>query len=125
MRNNRKYVCCQVFGWLMCIGVPLTVTCSYFPVWIARSSEMTVAGGTVVLLLLCVIPFFKQIKQWFSKSPASWIVWTIIAGMCIVVRTIIDQLVIVACFGAVSNILGGLIFYVGKRYQPIKEVLNA
>lgn len=118
--NKTKYTICQIFGWLLCIGVPLTATCSFFPFWVEQSPEMTVAGGSVVLLLICVVPFFKKIKEWFSHTPASWVIWTIIACMCLLVQTIIDQLVIVACFGAVANILGGLVFSLGKTYKPLE-----
>ena len=42
---------------------------------------MTVAGGTVVVLMLCAVPFLKQLKAWFSHTPASWVVWLAIAGL--------------------------------------------
>ena len=100
------------------VGVPLTVTLSYFPLWVERSSEATVSGIAIVLALLSVIPALRAFKN-LVKSPAAWMIWTILAIVLIAINTIIDQAIVVAVFGAVSNGIGAVIYKIGERIESI------
>ena len=122
--NKKKYLTLQFFGWLSCIGVPATVILTYFPLFVERGSTETMGATAIVLLLIAIIPFFKQIKQFFQKTPASWVIWVILFGLFLIVQTIVDQLVIVCGFGAVSNILGGVLFKISKKYQSPQQLLE-
>ena len=121
MISKPKYITCTVFAWLSAIGVPTAVTLSYFPLFVAQSSTMTVAGGTVVVLMLCAVPFLKQLKAWFPHTPASWVVWLAIAGLLLLVRSIIDQMLVVAIWGSASNVLAGILFKVATHYKGVND----
>lgn len=95
------------------VGAPLIATLTQFPVWVNKSSEATVSGLFLLLALVSVIPFFKQIKE-YIKSPSVWVLWTVIFGMLIVLRSILDEMIIVCFVGMVANILGAGIYNVGK-----------
>ena len=95
------------------VGAPLIATLTQFPVWVNKSSEATVSGLFLLLALVSVIPFFKQIKE-YIKSPSVWVPWTVIFGMMIVLRSILDEMIIVCFVGMVANILGAGIYNVGK-----------
>lgn len=95
------------------VGAPLIATLTQFPVWVNKSSEATVSGLFLMLALVSVIPFFRQIKE-YIKSPAVWVLWTVVFGMMIVLRSILDEIIIVCFVGMVANILGAVIYNVGK-----------
>ena len=95
------------------VGAPLIATLTQFPVWINKSSEATVSGLFLMLAIVSVIPFFRQIKE-YIKSPAVWVLWTVVFGMMIVLRSILDEIIIVCFVGMVANILGAGIYNVGK-----------
>jgi len=122
--NKKKWWACQISGWALCIGVPASVILTYFPLFVERGSAETVSASAIVLLLIAIIPLFKYIKQLFQKTPASWVVWVILLGLFLIAQTIVDQLVVVCLFGAISNILGGILFKVAKKYQTVAQTLE-
>lgn len=119
--NKKKYIVLQILGWLLCVGVPVTVILFYFPLFINRGSTETVAATAVILLLIAAIPCFKYIKRLFKRTPASWVVWAVLFGMFLALETIIHELVVVCAWGAGSNILGGIMFKAGKKYRSLPE----
>ena len=98
------------------VGVPLAVTLSYFPLWVQKSAETTVSGIAVVFALLSLIPVLRVLKK-RMKSPAAWMVWTVLAVVLIAINTIIDQAIVVAVFGAAANGVGAVIYKVGDRIE--------
>ncbi len=104
------------------VAVPLLATLSQFPVWVQHSSEATMSGLFLFFAALSCIPFLKQIKE-FIKSPSAWLVWVILFVVFTALRNIIDQMVIIAFAGMVSNIIGMGIYklgsYIGEK--PDKE----
>ena len=95
------------------VGAPLIATISQFPAWVDESPEATVSGLFLMLAFLSVIPFFKQIKSYF-KSPAIWVVWSLIFVVLLVLRNILDGMIIVCFVGMIANILGAGIYNLGK-----------
>ena len=87
--NKKKYWTLQIFGWLACIGVPATVILTYFPLFVERGSTETMGATAIVLLLIAIIPLFKQINQFFQKTPASWVIWAILFGLFLIVQSIV------------------------------------
>lgn len=96
------------------VGAPLIATISQFPAWVDESPEATVSGLFLMLAFLSVIPFFNQIKTYF-KSPAIWVVWSIIFVVLLVLRNIIDGMIIVCFIGAIANVLGAGLYNLGKH----------
>lgn len=105
------------------VTVPLVATITQFPVWIEKSSEATVSGLFLLLAAISVIPFFRQIKA-FIKSPSVWGVWAVVAIMLILLRNIIDEMVVVACAGVVSNVIGAALYKWGQIVADGGEVNN-
>lgn len=95
------------------VAVPLVATLTQFPVWVEKSSEATVSGLFLLLACICVIPFFKQIKA-FIKSPSVWGVWIIVFVMLLLLQNIINEMLIVAFAGVVSNVIGAGIYKWGE-----------
>lgn len=102
------------------IGVPLIATLNQFPLWVEQSAEATMSGLCLVFVGLSVIPFLKQLKEYF-KSPSAWVVWAIIFAFLVLLQNIISQILVVAFAGLVSNLIGAVIYNIGKRYDDKKE----
>ncbi len=96
--------------------VPFIATLCYFPVWVATSSEATVSGLFLILAFFCVIPFFRQIIAYF-KSPSIPVVWAVLLVLFSCLRSIIDQMTVVLLLGTLSNIVGAIIYNIGKSYD--------
>ena len=113
MKNLTKGAIIKTVAIGIDVGVPLVATLAQFPLWIENSAEATMSGLCLVLLGLSAIPFFKQLKEYF-KSPSAWVVWGIIFVVLILMRSIINQIVVVAFAGFVANTAGAGIYNVGK-----------
>lgn len=105
MTNKTKGVIIKTSSTVLCVGAPLTATIIQFPIWINKGDAATMSGIFLMLAVICCIPFFRQIKA-FLKSPAAYILFTVLAVIMTLVRNIIDQMVIVFWIGAAANWIG-------------------
>lgn len=120
MRNATKGQILKASALAIDVGVPLAVTLTQFPLWIQRDTYSTVSGLAVVLVLLCLIPFFRQIKA-FIQNPSAPIVWTVFLAMSAIIRAIIDEIFWICVFGAIANILGTVLYKVGESIENKEE----
>ena len=112
MKNTTKGRLIKVGAVTLDVAVPFAATLTQFPVWVEKSSEATVSGLFLLLAFISCLPFLKQLKEYF-KSPSVWVVWTILLGLLICLRNIIDQMVIVCFFGAIANVIGAGLYKLG------------
>jgi len=96
------------------VSVPLAATFSQFPVWVERSSSATISGLFLVFAFFSILPFIKQIRNWL-KSPSVEIFWLIAFVLFVALRSIIEEMVIICFFGAISNSLGAVLYRFGKK----------
>ncbi len=116
MKNKTKGNIIKWVSIVLCVAAPLAATLSQFPVWIATSDRATISGIAVVLLFLSCLPFIRVIREKL-KSPAAWLVWTILAVLTILLANIIYQMRFVCIVGAVSNGIGALLFKLADRIK--------
>lgn len=116
MKNKTKGNIIKWVSIVLCVASPLAATLSQFPVWIATSDRATISGIAVVLLFLSCLPFIRVIKEKL-KSPAAWLVWTILAVLTILLANIIYQMRFVCIVGAISNGIGALLFKLAERIK--------
>ena len=112
MTNRTKGNIIKAGAVLLDVTVPLAATLTQFPIWVEKSSEATISGLFLVFALLSCIPFIKQIKEFF-KSPSVWVLWVVLLVLFVCLRNIIDEMVVVCFFGAVSNLVGSGIYKIG------------
>ena len=98
------------------VGVPVIATLTQFPLWVEQSAEATMSGVCLVLIGISVIPFFKVIKEYF-KSPSSWVIFGVIFGILLLLRSIIDQILIVSFAGFIANLIGAGLYAIGNNLQ--------
>lgn len=116
MKKSAKSAIFKTVALCIDVGVPLVATLTQFPIWIERSSEATVSGLALVLIGLSVLPFLKQLKEYF-KSPSAWVVWGVVFVILMLMRSIIDQMLVVALAGLVANMIGAVLFGIGKHFD--------
>lgn len=109
MTARAKYILLNAIAMLISVAPPVVATLMQFPVWIEESSEATLSGTVCLIVFICCIPFYKQIIN-YMKSPSVPVVWILIAAAMYIFKEIADQLFIVACVGAVSNLIGMCFF---------------
>lgn len=114
MKNKTKGNIVKWVSIVLCVAAPLAATLSQFPVWIATSDRATISGIVVVLLFISCLPFIRVIKE-FLKSPAAWLIWTILAVLTILLANIIFQMRFVCIVGAISNGIGAVLFKWAKH----------
>ena len=66
-----------------------------------------------MFVLLSCLPFLKQLKEYF-KSPSSWLVFTVLFFLFVILRNIIEQMLVVSFVGMVANIIGAGIYTLGR-----------
>lgn len=109
MKNKTKGNIIKWVSIVFCVASPLAAILSQFPVWIATSDRATISGIVVVLLFISCLPFIRVIKEKL-KSPAAWLIWTILAALAILLANIIFQMRFVCIVGAISNMIGAILF---------------
>lgn len=88
---------------------PLGAAFMCFPIWLEQGSSKTVSGICLIVAALCVLPFLKQIKEYF-KSPSVIVLWLVIAIAMTLMRNIINEMLIVSYVALISNCLGTLLY---------------
>lgn len=126
MKNKTKGKCIRAAAMVLCVGAPFGATISQFPIWIETSDKATVSGLFLVMAFLSCLPFIKKIKEYF-KSPASWVVWTIVLAAFVAIRNIINQMIFVCIVGLSANLIGMMMFKIGDmvKEKPDKVIEEA
>lgn len=115
MSNQVKGYLLHIASLVLSIGVPFIATIIQFPLFVQRSSTATVSGLSVLILLICIVPLIKHTNM-MIKSASIPFVWTIVAVGLIALHSIVDEMIIVAVLGAISNWIGAFLYKVGTKY---------
>ena len=110
----------HIIGLLFCILPPALATLCYFPVWKMQGSGYTVAGGCILLGVLCLMPLYKHLKRLLA-SPSSYVMWLMIFILFFVASKIADEMTVIAFVGFLGNLLGGIAFRIRKRLKEEKS----
>ena len=120
MTNATKGKCIKATAIGIDVLVPLMATLSQFPIWVDRSAGATMSGITVLLAILSAVPLFKWVKK-HIETPSAWMMWLVLFGVLLAVSAIIDEMVVVAGWGALANAVGAGIFKWGEKVEGTGE----
>lgn len=123
MKPTLKAFILRVIGLGVCILPPVITTLEYFPLWFSET-ETAISALSAMMIALCCLPFFKQIKQYFRNTPAAWVIWLVIYILVTVFNKLADGIETVAFIGVLSNLAGGCIFRVEKRIKAREGISN-
>lgn len=122
MKLSHKIFTLHLLGLIVCVLPPVITTLEYFPLWF-KQTETAVSAFSAILILLCCLPFIKQIKAYFKGTPASWVIWLVIYVLVAVFSNLAKGVETVAFIGLLSNLIGGAIFRIEKHLKH-KEGVN-
>lgn len=94
------------------VGAPLIATLTQFPIWVDRSAGSTVSGIFIAFAILSVLPLIKFFGG-MLKTPSIPVAFGISLGILVVIRTIIDEMILICFVGAVANLIGMFMYKAG------------
>jgi hypothetical protein len=104
----------HILGFLLCIVPPAVCTLNYFPLWREAGYASCIAGGTALLLALCVVPIYKLIRRGLL-SFSSYMMWLLLFLLFFGMSRIAEQMTVISFVGFIGNLLGAVCFYIAKR----------
>lgn len=115
-RNNGIFAtfCLHILGYLLCIVPPAVCVLTYFPLWRSAGYESCIAGGTALLLAVCIIPLYRLMWRALSSS-SSYIMWLVLFLTFLALSKIATQMTVIAFVGFVGNLLGAVCFAIAGR----------
>lgn len=120
LSDKQKYYLFKILGFLFCIVPPLIVTVIKYPLWSANKGA-TLSVVSVILIVLCCIPFKKYLKEVW-KNPSAWQMWLFIFLADIILENIAQMTKIISLVGFISSIIGAVMFQLSKRYETRETV---
>lgn len=118
MKQRTKYRLWDLGARLCAVLPPLGATLYFFPVWVKESSGATFSGMTLVAILVCMIPFWKKLlagaKQLFETGMP--VFWAILLGVLFLIRSILDQVLVISVIGLGASLLSMLLCGIRNRY---------
>lgn len=116
MKLSHKIFALHILGLAVCVTPPIIATLEFFPLWF-KQTETAISAFSAILILLCCLPFIKQIKAYFKGTPASWVIWLVIYVIVTVFSKLAEGIEAVSFIGVLSNLLGGCIFRIEKHLK--------
>ena len=102
----------HIIGFSFCVLPPAVCTLMYFPLWKTVGYEYCIAGGVALLLVLCMIPLYKLVREKLS-SYSSYLIWLLLFLLFFGLSKIADQMTVISFVGFVGNLFG--LFYLRFR----------
>jgi hypothetical protein len=103
----------SILGLLFSTVPPLSAMISYFPVWAERGNTHVFCGFTLFLFFICVLPFYRRLKEIF-KSPSVTTVWFLIFLVFFMLSKIADEITVIAFIGFIGNLIGSLCYRIAR-----------
>lgn len=110
----------HIIGFLLCVVPPAVCTLMYFPLWRDLGYESCIAGGTALLLALCIIPLYKMIRRGLMTF-SSYLMWLVLFLLFFALSRIAEQMTVISLVGFIGNLLGAICFYFAKRAKTGNE----
>lgn len=115
-RSNALRFILRSLGLILCVAPPIACTLSYFPLWREAGGEALISGGTALLIIIAIIPFYKHLRKLIETS-ASYVLWLVIFLFCFLMAKVINEITVIAFTGLVGNLLGAIFLKLGERKE--------
>ncbi len=106
----------RALGLILCVIPPIACTLSYFPLWREAGGEQLISGGTALLIIIAVVPFYKHLRKLLETS-ASYVLWLVIFLFCFLMAKVINEITVISFAGLVGNLIGALFLKLGERKE--------
>ena len=114
MNKKHLYIFICALALAVSVIVPLCAILSYFPLWKERGEGAVISGFVLLLCVVAFSPLIKAVKR-FLASPSQCTVWIISFVCFFVLAKISNEMTVISFVGAISNIIGAVLFKIGKR----------
>ena len=111
---NLLALCC-------CIVPPASTTMYFFPIWIDKGVAAKVSGLSVLILVICALPFWRVLRENF-KNPSVKTIWFIGLLLFWLIRPIVDEMIVICAVGFLSNCIGSIVFKLRDRYKESNKL---
>lgn len=114
MNLKNKNAALTIAGFAVSILPPLIATLTQFPDWISKSSGCTVSGIALVCILISIYPLIRAAKKYLF-TPSVPFVWLVVTIFVLLLRSIIEQVLIISVVGTISSCIGWVLFRVRDK----------
>ena len=121
MTIKTRHLIMRVVAFLISIVPPIWAVCEYYPVWEAQDRTVAFGSGAFLVCLIVAVPLCRLIGKKI-KTPAPFTLWILAFLSCLALRQVLDSLQAITFWGAISNSVAAIIYYIDKIIN--KEVVN-
>ena len=116
MKSNTKRILWRALGLIMCVAPVAASVLLYFPLWCERGGGAVLSGFSVLLLILCIIPLGRHLKE-MLKSPSGYMLWLVLFIIFLLMSKIAEEMTVISFVGFISNALGAIAFKISEKYK--------
>lgn len=110
----------RLLSMTLCTVPPMLVTLHYFPIWYRENQfEVVIPTVAIICFCFCAIPLLRWVRGKI-KSPAAWMVWTLMLVILFLLEKVISEMIIIAGVGAAGNILGAFLWKLTSKGEDKK-----
>lgn len=120
----RKRFWLRLLGYLFCLVPPIAAILERFPLWAREGGAPVVSGIAFLLLVVAVIPLRRgltSLLRRFLESPSAFGIWGVLFLLCEWLDSILAAVADIALVGAVSSLLGAILFRLSERGVNARE----
>lgn len=123
MTNKSKGLIMYYTGLVLSILAPFIATLTQFPVWTEQVDPKQVSAMFIVMAVVCAVPLLNHFKQ-ALKSPSSIAVWVFLFLVTWGMKQIVNQVMIIALVGLITNIIGAILCGVGNKVKEMPDPID-
>lgn len=118
MSDRLKYCLLDISARLCAVLPPLGATVYFFPSWVKSSAGATFSGTALVLIFLCMIPFWRKFVQLAEglTETAVPVLWLAVFAISMILKNIIDKFIVISLFGLVGSAVSMAVCSFRNRY---------
>lgn len=126
MSRKLKYELLDFLARVCAVVPPLAGTLYFFPAWVEESPHATFSGTVLVLVLVCMIPFWKKILGVTKNFTATAmpVFWIVLFAVFMILKEIVAQFVYISLFGLAGSVLSMGVCFFRNRYAPPSDNIN-
>lgn len=117
MNNRTKRLLYDLLARVVAVAPPAAITLYHVPLFVSRSSEATLSGLSLFALFICMIPFWRKLKdiKKFLFNASTPVLWIIVVGVFYFLSKIADEVIVIGVAGCVGACASAWISHVGKK----------
>ena len=120
-KRKLLYIAEYTLGLLLCIVPAFLAVLDRFTFW---QTEQRVSAFVILLLCLCCIPLWRQIRsaiKMFAENPSAWGVWLALLVFFWIFDSIASDMLIVCYIALPSSVAGGLLMGLAHKGLTRRE----